>query len=102
MERVCFISFHACPLAAPGQGKSGGMNVHVRELASALGNLGIPVDIFTRSHCGEERVVEQISPEVRVIHLPGGPTDAPLANAFDHLPQFLQALQDFQTANNLE
>ena len=49
-ERVAFISFHACPLAAPGQGKSGGMNVYVRELSKAMGESGIAVDIYTRKH----------------------------------------------------
>ena len=39
MERTAFITFHACPLAAPGQGKSGGMNVYVHQLAGALGEI---------------------------------------------------------------
>ena len=36
-KHAAFVSFHACPLAAPGQGKSGGMNVYVRELSRAIG-----------------------------------------------------------------
>ena len=48
--RVAFISFHASPLAAPGEGKAGGMNVYVRQLARALGNVGISVDVFTREY----------------------------------------------------
>ena len=75
MERAAFIAFHACPLAAPGQGKSGGMNVYVRELSRAMGESGIPVDIYTREHDGIAGV-ELIAPNVRVIHLPGGPHEA--------------------------
>ncbi|GIT44286.1 MAG: hypothetical protein Ct9H300mP11_22220 [Chloroflexota bacterium] len=44
VERAAFITLHACPLAAPGRGKSGGMNVYVRQLASALGELGMKIE----------------------------------------------------------
>ena len=101
VERVAFISFHTCPLAAPGQGKAGGMNVYVRQLAQSLGDLGIEVDIFTRNHVGLTSQVEQISPNVRVVHLPGGDPQAPLEDLFSSLPEFLQALQDFQGENQL-
>ena len=102
VQRVAFIAFHACPLAAPGQGKSGGMNVYVRQLARALGNLGIQVDLFTRIHPETENIVEQISPMVRVIHLPGGETEAPIGSLFQHLPDFLEALRDFRLTNHLD
>ena len=36
MERVAMISLHTSPLLQPGSGDSGGMNVYVREVASAL------------------------------------------------------------------
>ena len=102
LRRVAFIAFHACPLAAPGQGKSGGMNVYVRELAQALGNLGMPVDIFTRVHLGTKSIIEQVTPMVRVVHLPGGDPNAPMESLFHHLPQFLEALADFQRNNQLD
>ena len=78
IQRIAFVAFHACPLAAPGQGKSGGMNVYVRELAHSLGDLGVKVDIFTRNHAGASHTIEDISSNVRVVHLPGGPPDAPM------------------------
>ena len=110
VRRVAFISFHACPLAPPGQGKSGGMNVYVRELARSLGNLGVQVDIFTRTHSDNNNKIEHISPLARVVHLPGGqpeessemPPEAPMQNHFDHLPHFLEALRAFQRNNNLD
>lgn len=102
VQRIAFIAFHACPLAAPGQGKSGGMNVYVRELARALGNLGIQVDLFTRIHPETENTVEQISPMVRVVHLPGGEAEAPIGSLFQHLPNFLEELQDFRLTNHLD
>ncbi len=102
LERAAFISFHACPLAAPGQGKSGGMNVYVRELSRAMGDSGIPVDIFTREHEGVQEKVAWIAPNVRVIHLPGGPNEAGVAELFVHLPRFLEEVQAFREQERLE
>ncbi len=93
INRVAFISFHACPLAAPGEGKSGGMNVYVRQLARALGDLGLEVDIFTRDHPEATNQIQQIAPGVRVVHLPGGDFGTPMEDLFDHLPQFLGSLE---------
>ena len=72
------------------------MNVYVRELARALGDSGRYVDVFTRSHPGAENVVEQVTPEVRVIHLPDGGADVPMESLPSHLPRFQEALEDFQ------
>ena len=102
LERAAFISFHACPLAAPGQGKSGGMNVYVRELSRAMGELGIPVDIFTREHDGAGETIEWIAPNVRVVHLSGGPHEAGVADLFVHLPRFLEDLKSFKEREGLD
>ena len=99
---MAFISFHACPLAAPGEGKSGGMNVYVRQLARSLGNLGVEVDIYTRRHSAIVPDVEQITPTVRVIHLDGGHPDEPLDTLFGRLPEFLDHLNAFRLENGLE
>ena len=101
VTRVAFISFHACPLASPGEGKSGGMNVYARQLALALGNAGVQVDIFTRDHTDTESKITEIAPRVRVIHLPGGPTETALDGLFPHLPEFSQALLEFQIETGL-
>ncbi len=101
VNRVAFISFHACPLASPGEGKSGGMNVYARQLALALGNAGVQVDIFPRDHTDTESKITEIAPGVRVIHLPGGPTETALDGLFPHLPEFSQALLEFQIETGL-
>ena len=102
LERAAFIAFHACPLAAPGQGKSGGMNVYVRELSRAMGESGIPVDIFTREHHEGGDSVEWITPNVRVIHLPGGPLEAGVGELCGHLPGFLESVQSFRQAEGID
>ena len=99
--RVAFLTVHACPLAPPGQGKSGGMNVHIRQLARALGNMGILVDIFTRSHGDEPETIEHISDSVRVVHLPAGDAEATLEDLFGYLPRFLEGVEQFQRENGL-
>lgn len=102
LERAAFIAFHACPLAAPGQGKSGGMNVYVRELSRAMGESGIPVDIFTRKHDEAGNSVEWITPNVRVIHLPGGPLGAGVGELYGHLPGFLESVRSFREAEGID
>ena len=47
--RIAMLSYHTCPLAMLGGKKTGGMNVYVRDLSRALGEMGVQVDIFTRS-----------------------------------------------------
>ena len=78
------------------------MNVYVRELARALSDLGVEVDVFTRHHGGDHGVVEAISPTVRVVHLPGGDANASLEGAFAELPGFLEALRRYQQASGSE
>ena len=102
VERAAFITFHACPLAAPGQGKSGGMNVYVRQLAAALGEKGMRIDIFTREHAGVSNHIETIGPNVRVVHLKAGAPDAHLGHLYAHLPEFLSELNSFREAEGLE
>lgn len=102
--RVAFVSFHASPLAAPGEGKAGGMNVYVRQLARSLGNVGVPVDVFTREYrpgAAPEDMIESISGNARVIHLPAGDPDAPMGEFFDLLPGFLAEMQAFTLAHGL-
>ena len=78
------------------------MNVYVRQLARALGQLGVDVDIFTRDHPEAGQQIESISPTVRVVHLPGGEPGAPMESMFGHLPQFLEALLTFQEDHRLD
>ena len=102
VERAAFITLHACPLAAPGQGKSGGMNVYVRQLAAALGDVGMQIDIFTREHADVVNRVETIGPNVRVIHLKAGETDAHISELYAQLPEFLAQLNAFREEEGLE
>ncbi len=75
MRRVGVLTVHSSPLATPGVGDSGGMNVHVRALASELARAGVASDIYTRATSAEDPPVVEIEPGVRVLHLPAGPLE---------------------------
>ena len=74
IERVAFLSIHSSPLAAPGTGDAGGMNVYVHELAKTLAGRGVQVDVFTRGGSGGE---VEVIPGYRVVELPTGSTRPP-------------------------
>ena len=48
------LSVHTSPLAQPGSGDGGGMNVYIRALASSLARAGVAVDVFTRAEHPEQ------------------------------------------------
>lgn len=102
--RVCMLSVHTCPLAAPGGKETGGMNVYVRELMRQLGRRGVLVDAFTRSQSSAIPHIPDtdLGPNVRVIHVTTGPeSPLPKAEAFRHLPQFVDGVRAFMAAHEV-
>ncbi|HEX6417847.1 MAG TPA: glycosyltransferase [Acidimicrobiales bacterium] len=75
MRRLAVLSLHTSPLVQPGAGDSGGMNVYVRELVSALAQAGVTGDVFTRRWADDLPDVVDVEPGVRVVHVPAGPVD---------------------------
>jgi D-inositol-3-phosphate glycosyltransferase len=67
------ISVHTSPLAQPGTGDAGGMNVYVVETAKQLAERGIEVEIFTRTTTHELDPVTDLAPGVQVRHVTAGP-----------------------------
>jgi D-inositol-3-phosphate glycosyltransferase len=98
MQRVAMLSVHTSPLAQPGTGDGGGMNVYVRTLASALARAGVPVDVLTRAeHPDQPRCVE-VEPDFRVLHVPAGPlAPVPLRDLPDLVGEFTDAARDVMT-----
>jgi D-inositol-3-phosphate glycosyltransferase len=78
MRRLAVLSLHTSPLAQPGTGDGGGMNVYVRTLASALARLGISVDVFTRAESADAPLRVDVEPGFSVHHIEAGPR-APMA-----------------------
>lgn len=69
---------HTSPLAQPGTGDGGGMNVYVRELAAALARSGSECDVFTRAEHPAQPTTINVEPGLRVHHVQAGPL-APVA-----------------------
>jgi D-inositol-3-phosphate glycosyltransferase len=75
MRRLAVLSLHTSPLAQPGTGDGGGMNVYVRELTSALARSDVACDVFTRAWSADLPPVVEVEPGLRVHHVPAGPLD---------------------------
>jgi D-inositol-3-phosphate glycosyltransferase len=73
MQRVAMLSVHTSPLAQPGTGDAGGMNVYVHALASALARAGVAVDVLTRLEHREQPPIVVVEPGYRVLHVEAGP-----------------------------
>lgn len=75
MRRLAMLSLHTSPLAQPGSGDSGGMNVYVRELASGLAQAGVDCTTYVRTwQRGVPREVS-VEPGFRVVHVDAGPPE---------------------------
>lgn len=97
-QAIAFISDHADPAAEIGMEAAGGQNVYVRQMAENLAALGWHIDIFTRKSKADDPTLIQHSPHCRTIRLTAGPeTFIPRDQLFEHMPEFLDNLQKFQT-----
>ncbi|NWN87137.1 MAG: glycosyltransferase [Micrococcaceae bacterium] len=75
---IVMVSMHTSPLAQPGQGDAGGMNVYVRNLSDALIAAGHQVLSFTRKTlAGDTTVVVDETTGSQVVYLPAGDPDLP-------------------------
>ena len=73
MVRLAVLSYHTSPLAQPGTGDGGGMNVYVRELSSAFARLGHEVDVYPRRDSPLDHDTVLVEPGFRVHHVTAGP-----------------------------
>ena len=73
--RLAVLSLHTSPLAQPGVGDGGGMNVYVAELTSALASSGVDCTVFTRRTGAGEPSRVHVEPGYDVVHVDAGPTD---------------------------
>ncbi|MEO3936653.1 D-inositol-3-phosphate glycosyltransferase [Dermatophilaceae bacterium Soc4.6] len=67
------LSVHTSPLAQPGTGDAGGLNVYVAEVARQLAARGTEVEVFTRATTGALPPVVEMVPGVTVRHVVAGP-----------------------------
>lgn len=93
--RLAVISYHTSPLAKPGVGDAGGMNVYVRSLSAALARAGVVCDIYTRADTPGETPVVVAEPGVRVFRVEAGPVGPVPRNRLPaYLPLFVRRVQE--------
>ncbi len=73
IRRLAAISLHTSPLAQPGTGDAGGMNVYVDQTSRRLAARGVEVEIFTRATSSDQPPVAELAPGVLVRHIVAGP-----------------------------
>ena len=102
--KICLISYHSSPYVQPGGKNAGGMSIYLKEVCSRLASMtGVAVDIYTRIHDKKTTGVHVLSPSLRVIYLEGGPPElADPDKLFEHVPAFIQRMEDFLETEHLE
>jgi len=73
VRKLAVLSMHTSPLAQPGAGDGGGMNVYVRELSAALARAGVECDVYTRAEHAAQPALVQVEPGFQVVHVDAGP-----------------------------
>jgi D-inositol-3-phosphate glycosyltransferase len=87
------ITMHTSPLATPGVGDAGGLNVYVAELSRRLGERGIKVDVFTRTEDADTPEIVEVNEHTRVITVQAGPCEAVSKESLPSLvPEFTSRL----------
>jgi D-inositol-3-phosphate glycosyltransferase len=76
MQRLAVLSMHTSPLAQPGSGDGGGMNVYVKELSSSLARAGVSCDVYTRAYSATLPPTIEVEPGFRVHNIVAGPVSA--------------------------
>jgi len=72
-RRVAVLSVHTSPLAQPGTGDAGGMNVYVLQTALHMARRGVEVEIFTRATSSADPPTVAVAPGVLVRNVVAGP-----------------------------
>ncbi len=92
--RVVFVSMHTSPVADPGSGDVGGMNVVESALADALADRGHQVEMITRRADTESPDIRELRPGVTLRQVSAGPpTPLPKSVIDDHIDEFAAGLR---------
>ena len=90
MRSLAVLSLHTSPLAQPGSGDSGGMNVYVRELVGALARAGVRTEVYVRRSNDEVPEIVDVEPGFRVVQVDAGAVDM----AKEDLPAIVDQFAD--------
>ena len=91
--RIALLSLHTSPLAQPGSGDSGGMNVYIRELVGHLAHTGAMCHVYVRAWHPDLPAEVLLEPGVRVVHIPAGPFDLEKEELYDIVDEFADKVE---------
>jgi D-inositol-3-phosphate glycosyltransferase len=92
---------HTSPTASLGQNGNGGLNVYVREVASAFSDRGIATDIFTRRQSPDDPAIESLAPLSRVIYLAAG-RSLDKYSLYNEVPGFAEQIRAFAEKEQIQ
>ena len=95
MRKLAVLSMHTSPLAQPGVGDGGGMNVYVREVSSALEQAGISSTVFTRRVDSETPQVMTFGNGLKVVQIDAGDFSLSKEDLFLVINDFKNGVEDF-------
>jgi D-inositol-3-phosphate glycosyltransferase len=99
IRRVAYLSMHTTPLAQPGIGDAGGMNVYVDRLARTMAGRGIQVDVFTRRTDPAQPSDIAVTDGYRVVHVAAGPEEPlPTATLVESVQEFALGVAEWARA----
>jgi D-inositol-3-phosphate glycosyltransferase len=102
MHKLAVLSMHTSPLAQPGSGDGGGMNVYVRELSTALARAGVECDVYTRASSDDLPSLVEVEPGLTVHHVEAGPRRTVAKGLLHELVgEFTEAVADRMAASEL-
>jgi mannosylfructose-phosphate synthase len=93
LKRICFLNPQGYVQDPPPLGKTdtGGQTVYVLELAKALGEKNIKVDIITRAFEEYDKNEEYIAKNVKIVRIPcGGEKFIPKEKLYEIMPEFVE------------
>jgi D-inositol-3-phosphate glycosyltransferase len=96
ISRIAFLSFHTSPLAMPGSGDAGGMNVYVDALARTFAGMGMAVDVFTAAFEKGSSPEIQVRNGYRVVNV-----DAPGTDRAERIGAFAEGIVRWVTERSI-
>ena len=87
-QHIAILSLHTSPLAQPGTGDSGGMNVYIREVASALAHRGSTCTVYVRKWDPELLDEVELESGVHIVHIEAGEYELEKEDLYDIVDDF--------------
>ena len=100
---VAIISMHTSPLIQPGKGDSGGMNVYIREVATALAHRGVQCTIYVRKWDSSLPEQVHLEPGVEIVHIEAGEYELSKEKLPEVVDQFTMGVEaDLERRNSID